>query len=254
LSPVSSSLLDAFREWFEIVPATTAELRKAAFGIRHRVYCEDLGFEAVRFDGLETDQYDANALHVLMRHRPSDTFIACVRLVRVPPQDPCTHLPFERLCDQLNPNAVPSEPVQRIHIAEVSRLAVVREFRRRRGEAIQAEPGTEEDFAGGPRQRFPHLLVGLYLGVIGAATIHHVERLYLLTEPRLAGHFRNLGLHVVQIGPPVEHRGMRIPSVIHVPSVAQGLRPTTRPFYDHILHSLELAYAGQPQNPSGIAA
>lgn len=245
LSSVVTSLLDAFREWFEIVPATTPELKQCAFRIRHSVYCEDLGFEPSRPDGLETDQHDGNALHVLMRHRPTDSFIACVRLVRVSVQQPGELLPFEQLCTNVNVGIVPTEPVQRLHIAEVSRLAVVRGFRRRKGEPEQEAPSTDSDYAGAPRQRFPHLLVGLYLGVIGTAALHEIERLFVLTEPRLAGHLRNLGLQVHQIGPPVEHRGVRIPSMIHTASVAHGLRPMIRPFYDHIRHALELAYSGQ---------
>lgn len=250
MSSAVTGLLDAFREWFEIIPATTPELMQCAFRVRHSVYCEDLGFEPSKADGLETDQHDRNALHVLMRHRPTDSFIACVRLVRVPVDKPGELLPFEQLCTNVNAGIVPTEPVQRLHIAEVSRLAVVRGFRRRKGEMEQEAPGTAEaDYAGTPRQRFPHLLVGLYLGVISTAALHEIERLFVLTEPRLASHLRNLGLQVHQIGPPVEHRGLRIPSMIHTASVAQGLRPMIRPFYDHIRHTLELAYSGQSSVP-----
>jgi len=245
VSSVVSSLLDAFRDWFEIVPATTPQLRQAAFRIRHSVYCEDLGFEAMRPDGMETDAYDADALHVLMRHRPNDAYIACVRLVRVPRERPEESLPFETLCTDFNPGIVPHEAMQRLHMAEVSRLAVVREFRRRKGELTQEGPGSEADFAGGPRQRFPHLLVGLYLGVMAAATLNEVQRLFVLTEPRLSNHLRNLGLPIVQIGAPVEHRGVRIPSMIHVGSIASGLRPSILPFYEHILEAMKRAYAEQ---------
>ena len=245
LSPVVLGLLEAFREWFEIVPATVPSLKESAYRIRHSVYCEDLGFEPPRADGLETDQYDQNALHVLMRHRPSESFIACVRLVRVPTDRPQESLPFERVCTRLNPGIVPHDPVQRIHVAEVSRLAVVRGFRRRKGEMSQETPGSDADLAGGPRQRFPHLLVGLYLGVIAAAMLNEIERLFVLTEPRLAGHLGHLGIGIHQIGAPVEHRGVRVPSMIHVGNMHTGLRPTILPFYDHILESMRGAYAEQ---------
>ncbi len=245
MSPVATGLLEAFREWFDVVPATIPSLKENAYRIRHSVYCEDLGFEPPRADGLETDQYDENALHVLMRHRPSGTFIACVRLVRVPRDRPLEQLPFERVCTHLNPGIVPLDPIQRIRIAEVSRLAVVRGFRRRKGELAQEGPGTDSDTAGAPRQRFPHLLVGLYLGVIAAAMLNEVERLFVLTEPRLSSHLGNLGIGIHQIGAPVDHRGVRVPSMIHVGSMHSGLRPTILPFYDHIVESMRRAYAEQ---------
>ena len=242
MSSVVTGLLEAFREWFEVVPATTPHLKECAYRIRHSVYCEDLGFEPLRADGLECDQYDGTALHVLMRHRLTDSYIACVRLVQVPRDQPEMLLPFEHVCTHLDAGIVPADPLQRMHIAEVSRLAVVRGFRRRKGEMAQEGPGADTDLAGGPRQRFPHLLVGLYLGIIAVATLHEIQRLYVLTEPRLSGHLRNLGIGITQVGTPVEHRGVRVPSMIHVASVQTGLRPTVLPFYDHIQDSIRQAY------------
>ena len=40
--------------------------------------------------------------YTLMRHRPTDSFIACVRLVRVPVDKPGELLPFEQLCTNVN--------------------------------------------------------------------------------------------------------------------------------------------------------
>ncbi|MCC7547484.1 MAG: PEP-CTERM/exosortase system-associated acyltransferase [Burkholderiales bacterium] len=235
------------------MPATTTSLKEEAYRIRHGVYCEDLAFEPPRPDGMETDEYDGSALHVLMRHRPTDAFIACVRLVCVPRERPLEGLPFERICRHVNPGIVPVDPIRRLRIAEVSRLAVVREFRRRKGEMLQDSPGSESDLAGGPRQRFPHLLVGLYLGVIAAATLNEIERLFVLTEPRLAGHLNKLGVGIHQIGAPVEHRGVRVPSMIHVSSIHTGPRPTILPFYEHILESMRRGYAQQAGSHGAMA-
>ncbi len=252
VSSVASNLLDAFRQWFELVPATSAELTREAYRIRHSVYCQDLGFEPIREDGMEMDQYDANAMHLLLRHVPTDAYIGCVRLVRVPLDKPEEPLPFERVCSSLTKGVMPTEPAQRLHIAEVSRLAVVRQFRRRKGEAAQEVPGSEADLSGRPRERFPHILVALYLGVVSMATLTEVTRLYILTEPRLSTHLRNLGLPMSQIGPPIEHRGARVPSMIHVPSIAQAMRPGILPFYDHILRSIEAAMARGQHAPGAV--
>jgi N-acyl amino acid synthase of PEP-CTERM/exosortase system len=239
----NSSVLDAFIRYFEIQPALDAELRDAAFRLRHSVYCEDLGYEPLRADGLETDEHDEHAIHLLVRHRPTLRYAGCVRLVRMPPGDVNARLPFERLCHGLAPGAVPDSAERRVRIAEVSRLAIERGFRRRRGEAQHPAPISEGDFSGAPAFRFPHILVSLYLGVIAAAALHDIQRLFVLTEPRLGDHLHRLGLRVVRIGNPVEHRGLRVPSMIDVQPVADNLQPMVRPLYEHVLNSLRSAYA-----------
>jgi N-acyl amino acid synthase of PEP-CTERM/exosortase system len=250
-----TTLREMFRRWFEILPACNAGLRDEAFRVRHSVYCEDLGFEPARADGLEQDEFDAQSIHLLIRHIPSASHVGCVRLVGLPPGKELQRLPFERVCHGLAPGAVPDAPERRARVAEVSRLAVVRTFRRRRGEAAQPAPVSDHDFSGGPTLRFPHVLVGLYLGVVAAATLHDIQRLFVLTEPRLSEHLHRLGLRVIRIGPPVEHRGVRVPSMIDVAPVAQGLHSMVRPLYEHILDSLRSGYLAAeafPCRPSNL--
>ena len=237
------TLRETFRRWFEIAPATTAQLRDAAFSVRHSVYCEDLGFEPARADRLEQDEFDRQSLHLLIRHRASDAFVGCVRLVRPVPGQEMQRLPFEHVCHGLAPGAVPDSPERRARIAEVSRLAVVRSFRRRRGEAARPAPLGESDFGAGPALRFPYVLVGLYLGVVAAAALHDVQRMFVLTEPRLGTHLHRLGLRVIRIGPPVEHRGLRVPAMIDVGPVEQGMHAMMRPLYEHVQGCVGAAYA-----------
>jgi N-acyl amino acid synthase of PEP-CTERM/exosortase system len=251
---LETALHDAFTRWFEIVPATDASLRDAAFRVRHSVYCEDLGFEPARADGREHDEHDEHALHLLVRHRASGEWAGCVRLVRIAAGRAHLRLPFERVCHGLAPGAVPDAPERRARIAEVSRLAIARGFRRRRGEARQAAPVSAADFSGAPVLRFPYVLVGLYLGVVAAAVLHDVQRLFVLTEPRLAEHLHRLGLRVIRIGPPVEHRGLRTPSMLDVAPVQHGLHPMVRPLFQHVLETLRAAYlaAGTAPSPAGL--
>jgi N-acyl amino acid synthase of PEP-CTERM/exosortase system len=131
-----TTLRDAFRAWFEVMPAHSPELRDAAYRIRHSVYCEDLGYEPCRADGRETDQYDADSLHLLVRHRASDTFVGCVRLIRAPRLNAAQPLPFERVCQGLSAVARP----ERRRRSRRCRADIVRAFRRRRGDA-RAAPG-----------------------------------------------------------------------------------------------------------------
>ena len=60
-------LREGFRSRFEVVPAVSEGLVEEVYRLRHRVYCEELGFEAVRPEAQERDDYDGHAVHLLLR-------------------------------------------------------------------------------------------------------------------------------------------------------------------------------------------
>jgi N-acyl amino acid synthase of PEP-CTERM/exosortase system len=238
---------EGFRKRFELIPALDAELKDRVYQLRHQVYCEDLKFEPIRPDGRESDEYDAFSTHLLLRYLPTGEFIGCARLVTPPPDDALYPLPFERTCAAtLDRTVIDPAKLDRRRIAEASRLAVASAYRRRRGEAFQPVPLSPEDFGVGARPRFPYILVGLYLGVVAIAHLKSIEKMFLLSEPRLADHFSRLGVEVLRIGGPVEHRGIRVPSVMDVERIVARLNAYSRPIYDEILHELERRLASSP--------
>lgn len=236
------NLGEGFKKYFEVVPANTDELRDHVFRIRHNVYCEELKFEPERPDRRETDAYDAHSLHCLIRHLRTGEFVGCTRLVLARPGDPMFPLPFERTCEAtidrklMDPRSLP-----RHTIAEVSRLAVVGRFRRRKGEENTAAPVSDDSFGTKDQPRFPYIPVGLYLGTIEMAALHGIDTIFVLTEPRLANHFSKLGVKIRQIGGPVEHRGTRLPSVMSVSAILGGLNFVVRPLYKVIAAEVRTA-------------
>jgi N-acyl amino acid synthase of PEP-CTERM/exosortase system len=241
-----TSLRDTFGTRFEIVPALSAALRDEAFRIRHQVYCEDLNFEAPRSDGREIDEYDAHSIQLLIRHVSTGEYIGCARVIRPNPLDPLVSLPFERTCeDALDRSMVDPRALPRDKIAEVSRLAVISRYRRRKGEAPKPFPVSEEDFGSQNQPRFPYILVGMYLGVVAVSIYHAIDNLFVLTEPRLAQHFFRLGIEIKQIGDPVEHRGIRIPSVIRLDKMVEGLNRFVKPLYVAVSEGVRRAYTNQ---------
>jgi len=225
------NLGEGFKKYFEVVPALTPELKDHVYRIRHRVYCEELKFEPVQPNRREIDEYDAHSLHCLLRNVYNGEFVGCVRLIKARPGDHAYPFPFEKSCKTtldrtiIDPRALPRET-----IGEVSRLAVVRDYRKRKGEGAHAV-GMTEPFGDCKRPRFPYIPVGLYLGIIELSIRHGINTIFVLTEPRLAAHFSRLGVHVKQIGDPIEHRGLRIPSMMDCQSIIQGLSFVTRPLY-----------------------
>ncbi|HXU53437.1 MAG TPA: PEP-CTERM/exosortase system-associated acyltransferase [Casimicrobiaceae bacterium] len=224
-------LASQFSTYFEIVRATSRDLREASFKVRHRVYCEELGFESPRADAMECDEYDGDAEHILIRSRRTLTFVGCARVVRPQPVEHA--LPVERSgAWKASPplHDVDGNP----RIAELSRLAVVSEFRRRRGEQNSPVNLAEADFGTPVQPRFPHIPVGLYLGALALAARKRIATLVVLTEERLARHFGRMGVHLDQCGEPVEFHGLRAPYVMNVEAIVERLPADVRPLYDMI--------------------
>jgi N-acyl amino acid synthase of PEP-CTERM/exosortase system len=239
-----------FSQYFDLVPALEQEACQIAFRIRHDVYCRDLGYEPVREDGLETDEYDRHSLHCILRTAgPEKVPVGCVRIVLARPEDPSYPLPFERTCAAtLDRSIIDPARVPRERVTEVSRLAVVSRFRRRKGEENKPISIGDEDFGTIVRARFPFIPVGLYLGSIALSLHHGIDHLFMLTEPRLALHFRKIGFVIDQIGGPVEHRGTRIPSLLRARETVDGLRANLRSMYGVIEASIESAYRADQES------
>jgi N-acyl amino acid synthase of PEP-CTERM/exosortase system len=238
------NLGDGYKQYFEIAPALEPDRVNDVFFIRHDVYARELGFEPVREDQRESDKYDYRSQHCLVRSADGTRLAGCARLVLTDPAYPAAPLPFELTCKHTLDRGIIDPALQpRGRIAEVSRLAVMSEFRRRKGEQQTEAPISDQDFGDQKQPRFPYLPVSLYIGAVLMAKRHGIDTLFTLTEPRLAEHFGKLGVNIIPIGGPVEHRGQRVPSMLRVDEVYQGLRLMVRPLWHTIDAQLTAAYA-----------
>lgn len=240
VSSDTPNLGNTFKQYFEIVPAFSDTLKDEVYRIRHQVYCEDLEFEAARSDGRETDEHDSYSLHLLMRSVKTNEFVGCTRIVRPRPEDPHYPLPFEKTCaDTLDRSIVDPAKLPRHNIAEVSRLAVIAGYRRRKGESSNAVGISGEDFNTSPQPRFPFIPIGLYLGTTELARLNGIDTVFVLTEERLASHFGKLGFNLQYIGSPIEHHGERIPSMMSVSATIRNMRTNLQPLYHAIAADIE---------------
>ena len=248
--PEIFSLGKAYKQYFEIVPAYSDALKDEVFRIRHQVYCEELAFEPQRPDRRETDEYDAQSLHLLIRSIQTGEFIGCTRLVRMRPSDPYHPLPFEKACaSTIDRSIIDPAQLPRDSIAEVSRLAVIARFRKRKDDKKNRPYSiTDADFGTPEQPRFPYIPIGLYLGTVELARLNGIKTLFVLTEERLASHFRKLGVNIQTIGGPVEHRGKRIPSMLSTAGIIDDLRMLIRPLYRVVAE--EVARHSEPRKVS----
>ena len=239
--PEIFNLGKAFEQYFEIVPAFSDALKDDVYRIRHQVYCEELAYEPPRPDRRESDEYDAHSLHVLIRSVKTGEFVGCTRIIRAQPQDPYYPLPFENICAAtLDRSIVDPAKLPRDTIAEVSRLAVIARFRKRKDEGKKPVSISDQDFGTPTQPRFPYIPVSLYLATVELARLNGINTLFVLTDERLASHFRKLGVDIQTIGAPVEHRGKRIPSIINASDIIKNLGVIFRPLYRTIAAEVAL--------------
>jgi len=214
------------------------------FRLRHQVYCEELGFEPQRASRLEHDEYDKRAIHCLLLHKASKTYIGCSRLILADPDDPEAPFPFESACgDSLRWSFDSPPETGRKNYAEVSRMAIIAKFRHIPKKEVAVAVGLKEDFYDGDedeRHLFPSISLGLYLAMTAIVLNRGLKGVFAMMEPRLARRLRRLGLHFEQVGEAVEHHGLRGPFLIHCDSILTTLKPDC------------LALLGKIQNTLGI--
>lgn len=249
------NLGEKFQQWFELIPAFDEATLDQVFRLRHEVYCRDLGWEPVREDGRESDEFDRHSFHCLLRSRKTGEAVGCTRLIVARPEAPQYPLPFEVSCAAvLDRSIVDPTHMPRHTLGEVSRLAVAHTFRQRKGEATAATSVTDDDFsARGPNTRFPFIPVSLYLGAAAMAVRLGIENVFVLTEPRLASHFVRIGFDIHAVGGQIEHRGVRVPSLLSSSKVVAGLRPMIKPLYEVIESSVNSAFQARDAATAHLA-
>lgn len=239
----------AYRRYFRVVAANTPELLDTVYRIRYAVYCQELAYENKDDfpDGREKDAYDDHSLHCLLLHRPSGQYIGCIRLVLAPQENNRAPFPFELACrDQLYDGIMESELGHREQFGEISRLAVVSRFRRRKGEYETPAAIGEEELERSREERriTPYVALCLSLGAAAMGLSYGLSGVFALMEPRLERHLRNQGIGFRKIGKPVEYRGLRIPFFITREDLYASLPPSGLALLEIIQEDLAAALLG----------
>ena len=243
------TMSQGYRQFFKVVPALSDELRAENFRIRHEVYCRDLAYEPLRPEGLEADEYDLQSLHCLVQSVSTGLFVGCARLVLIDPEAGRQSLPFEISCAAtLDRSIVDPMALDRSRIAEISRLAVIGSYRRRQGERDKPISISEEDFGTPTRPRQPYLALAVYLCLISMARQYGITTLFVLTEQRLAANLSRLGVRVERIGGEIEHRGIRVPSMLSVNETINGMNPVVRALFEIVSQEIRESIQAAGQN------
>jgi len=190
-----------FDDRFETFVADTSVSKGIHYNLRYQIYCLQKRFEnpAAFPDDQETDVYDKNSVHFIVRHRESGYWVGAMRLIlSVPAQ-----LPLARLCS-LEIDTIKS-PHGKL-VAEASRLCVLP------APALQLDRNVKS-------ADFPDFFHPSYvsLGLIRAAReyclTHDIRFSFFLVTDQLARILRRVGMEINAVGPSIQHRGLRRPYI-----------------------------------------
>lgn len=215
--------------------------RNASFNIRHQVYCEELNFEEIRPEKMESDDFDQYSIHCLIKHVPSSRYSGTVRIVC--PQKAGEIIPIQKYClNSISPGKINPNDFEPHEICELSRLAVPNEFRRRVSDKYDgAATGVINQYTYSEKELrcFPFIAIGLYLSAASIVMEKGIKHSFVMMEPRLARSLRLVGIHFEQIGPTVDYHGKRAPYYINSTLLMETLTPSFKLMLKDIRKTLQ---------------
>ncbi|MBA6265156.1 MAG: PEP-CTERM/exosortase system-associated acyltransferase [Colwellia sp.] len=217
-----------FTQFLKPQYASTEDLRREVFKIRHNVYCNELAFENPKDDHMELDEFDPRSTLALIQHKPSDKYTGCVRIIH----SNCANelLPIEKLCnDVIQSKDFNPQMFNRAEICEVSRLAVMADFRRFSGSTIG-----ETNYSESELRSFPFIAIGLYMIACILMIEKGIKHAFVMMEPRLARSMKLVGIKFLQIGDPIQYHGLRAPYYISPEIFLENLRSDLKDLYKEI--------------------
>jgi N-acyl amino acid synthase of PEP-CTERM/exosortase system len=212
---------------YQVMPAISSDLEKEAYKVRHKVYCTELNYEESNPEGLESDDFDHHSTQMVVYSRADKAYIGCLRLVHGHKNGQYHTLPFEHHCkDELDHKIINMIKQSGHKYAEVSRLAIDREFRH-----IGKKNGNKTL---GKKSKSSFVLLSLYLGLQALARQQNVRYLFAIVEPRLLNNLHRHSIPAIKIGNGINHRGIRIPILIDVEDIERIIPSIMRPLYGTI--------------------
>ncbi len=187
---------------YRAVIADNDESKAIHFNLRYQVYCLEKKFEPIeRFQTQqEIDPYDARSIHFLIQHRYTGEWVGTARLVLGTAES----LPIARHAEF----SLPADQAPGKSLAELSRLSILKSFRRHGRETRVSEP---------------EILLGLIRAAREYSNDHGIDAWLFLCRRSIMRIVGNLGMEMRIIGAPCEHRGIRYPYFADMATAFDGI-------------------------------
>ncbi|ARS52623.1 acyl-homoserine-lactone synthase [Kushneria konosiri] len=200
--------VSAFFERFDVRLASSEADKHEIYRLRHEVFLQELGYElsGVPENGEERDDYDSNAIYIVVIGRFTQQIVGSARIV-VPQTHVAgrlSYLPVENYCGKtLFSSTVQLESIPRDELCEISRIVVARHYRKRKD-----LEGNDLKTAG---LDAVNRLISIALFVSSAALLETLGRPHVMgfIEKKFARLLRGTGMKIERISPFHDICGLR---------------------------------------------
>lgn len=221
-------LVEVFHHYFDVKIAYLPAELENIFKLRYDVFCQEFKFEKEEDcpNQLETDHFDSHSIEAYLLHQGDHEVTGCVRLIM--PKDNGLKLPFEHYTQ---PEFLP----EKVRYAEVSRLTVAKNFRRRKWDGdIPTGVTSNVSQLGKIGRNFPLPAISMMFCGAALGRLHLLDYVYAMMEPRLAFAMSHYGIFFEQVGHLVEYHGERAAYRIDPMSIWQTVNPELKPLLNFI--------------------
>lgn len=225
-------------------------LKEEIYRLRYDVYVSEFGFEKKEDhpSGQEKDIYDHHSVELAAIEQTdagTEKVIGTIRLI--------LHSEHGFPIENVTPINFADEKPPINRIAEISRLAVRRDYRRRQGDGLygvksyvnasEGEILANSDIPQNVKVRIqPYLILGLFKEMYQVSKKLGITHWYMITEKKLWYALKRFDLIFRQIGEPVNYHGLRIPYLGIVEEIEQNLLTKHKNFYQDFLVGLDKQY------------
>ncbi len=228
-------MLEAFNQYFEMVPALSDDLKNEVYKLRFQVYCKETEFEdpLKHQSGFEYDEFDDQSIHYLIRHRKTNSYAATTRLILPNKKD--LDRPFPAELHSTIDNTEALKDVPRSQLAEISRFCVSKDFKQRKYDKIDSLTGIQEEsiklITEDEKRTFPHITIALIACQIIMSEKHDIHYWFGVVEPALLRFLSALGIQVTSIGPIIDYHGKRKPGIVKISALLDGIVQKNPPLW-----------------------
>lgn len=240
------------------------ELRKI-YRLRYKVFCLEWGFEKFENypDEMVTDIYDTNSVHFAVKDSERQKIIGAIMLILNSNEG----FPTEKYCEL----DIDNKDIPRDGLAEISRLVIHRDFRRRAEDKYIYGPDEDrriigsfsdtlnnraqkpyfrraEDRGRSPNRRAPEfptdqrrrheVLVSLYKELYRESKLRNITHWYAVMTKGVVNLLDRLGLKFIEIGDPVDFNGIRTPYLGVIEKIEQELESSNPALFQEFTKDL----------------
>jgi len=214
------------------------ELLDEIFRLRFQVYCKECNFikEEDYPTGIEKDKYDPYSLHFVAHDQ--EGVIGTARLVL----DSELGFPLEKHCN--DGLSIDKDNIPRAGIAEISRLVISKEYRRRRGDGLYYSHDYDDALgsaapAESPIRRILPMTFGIFREIYQESKRRKISHWYALMEKSLHLLLRLHGFTFASVGEEIDFYGPVVPYLGNIAAIETNVLQKFPSIFRYFLRGLD---------------